>query len=827
MGRAKAHPKVLRCVMPRTAAVCGLAALAGLAVAAWLWASRHELRFSVFHDSAPVERLWRARYVRRALAGWFLSSMRAETAESAPDGVPCAAEPVGVSVGSDGGPVTVADLRAYYKSRQPPKVCVVSLSVGRKDPSMILTQSVGTGMHFSRLPSDPDSYWAKGAASPPPQICSSRAWDAAPASASATPLAHWIVLDVDSRPHPEAAALSDVVTVVKAGGALSDPLAAAALDRRQAEFWRCSAALAEWQAAAEAIAGNSSFRAGVESQLAALAARGGTGSALWASEPEQRRSHPTGRGIPAGAGPAGGGLRSGGPRGDGPVDDATALLLRWGQLTSLPPLGPGAPLGPLPSPPAACTPFAAFALRRDLNARGTRLSRRSPWRQWPRLHSRHAKATLDYALALDVCSNAVGAELAVVLEDDAVMTRGWLNKLLLSVVPRAAELAADDEAAHPPGTENGPAEARLSLPGADSEPWKFRFHEGPAMAAPLRERPSLAARVAAGTASASASAVSGEEDAAGGAEGAVFTPLEGSEDDDVLRLDPAAAASAAAARRSDAFEADASSALQRRVTWVKLFYPDFLEQWGEGDIPGMVAGPTAFGVAVLLCSCWALGLVECGPAGPCPTGRAARMSSGSGGGGGGGRGGCSEVDSRCWFCGLWCCCCAGCCGGLDGGSGTRHGPRQGERGGASCSSPGSLSAASHRSDASDLAPALRSPSSTQGRVPNSACTLEARCAGQPTPQRWAGSRAPSRRAATVELSKVHTVLRAGCLELRCSCGCCATKQRRGSHADSDSVGSEGSPPQGEAADAEAAFAGASITRRAMPPQSGPEVSPLP
>ncbi|KAA0174426.1 hypothetical protein FNF27_04023 [Cafeteria roenbergensis] len=467
MGRAKAHPKVLRCVMPRTAAVCGLAALAGLAVAAWLWASRHELRFSVFHDSAPVERLWRARYVRRALAGWFLSSMRAETAESAPDGVPCAAEPVGVSVGSDGGPVTVADLRAYYKSRQPPKVCVVSLSVGRKDPSMILTQSVGTGMHFSRLPSDPDSYWAKGAASPPPQICSSRAWDAAPASASATPLAHWIVLDVDSRPHPEAAALSDVVTVVKAGGALSDPLAAAALDRRQAEFWR-----------------------------------------------------------------------------------------------------------------------------------------------------RHAKATLDYALALDVCSNAVGAELAVVLEDDAVMTRGWLNKLLLSVVPRAAELAADDEAAHPPGTENGPAEARLSLPGADSEPWKFRFHEGPAMAAPLRERPSLAARVAAGTASASASAVSGEEDAAGVPEGAVFTPLEGSEDDDVLRLDPAAAASAAAARRSDAFEADASSALQRRVTWVKLFYPDFLEQWGEGDIPGMVAGPTAFGVAVLLCSCWALGLVECGPAGP-------------------------------------------------------------------------------------------------------------------------------------------------------------------------------------------------------------------
>ncbi|KAA0170733.1 hypothetical protein FNF28_01274 [Cafeteria roenbergensis] len=487
MGRAKAHPKVLRCVMPRTAAVCGLAALAGLAVAAWLWASRHELRFSVFHDSAPVERLWRARYVRRALAGWFLSSMRAETAESAPDGVPCAAEPVGVSVGSDGGPVTVADLRAYYKSRQPPKVCVVSLSVGRKDPSMILTQSVGTGMHFSRLPSDPDSYWAKGAASPPPQICSSRAWDAAPASASATPLAHWIVLDVDSRPHPEAAALSDVVTVVKAGGALSDPLAAAALDRRQAEFWRCSAALAEWQAAAEAIAGNSSFRAGVD---------------------------------------------------------------------------------------------------------------------------RHAKATLDYALALDVCSNAVGAELAVVLEDDAVMTRGWLNKLLLSVVPRAAELAADDEAAHPPGTENGPAEARLSLPGADSEPWKFRFHEGPAMAAPLRERPSLAARVAAGTASASASAVSGEEDAAGVPEGAVFTPLEGSEDDDVLRLDPAAAASAAAARRSDAFEADASSALQRRVTWVKLFYPDFLEQWGEGDIPGMVAGPTAFGVAVLLCSCWALGLVE-------------------------------------------------------------------------------------------------------------------------------------------------------------------------------------------------------------------------
>lgn len=833
MGGARAHPKVLSCFMPRTATVCGLAALAGLAVAAWLWASRHEFRFSAFHDSAPVERLWRARYVRRALAGWFLSSMRGETAESAPDGVSCASEPVGLNAGGAGGPVSVADLRAFYKDRQPPKVCVVSLSVGRKDPSMILTQSVGTGMHFSRLPADPESYWARGVASPPPQICSSRAWDAS--TASAAPLAHWIVLDVDSRPHPEAAALSDVVTVVKAGGVLSDPLATAALDRRQQEFWKCSAAYATWQAAADAIAGNSTSRTRIEAKLAASAAAAATSS-----------NRPGGSGGPASdraaaAEPVGGSLRSGKSLGRESAEGDEALLLRWGQLMSFPPLGPGAPVGPLPSPPAACTPFAAFALRRDVNAHGHRLSRRSPWRQWPRLHSRHAKATLDYALALDVCSNAVGAELAVVLEDDAVMTRGWLNKLLLTVVPRTAELAADDEVAHPEGSEDGPAAALLSLPTADSEPWKFHFREGPAFATPLLDKPSLAARVAAAAdagydTTGPQDGMSGpspqpHREAVGSGEGPewLFTPLEGSGDDAVLRQDPAAAAVAAAGRRADAFQKDVSTALQRRVTWVKLFYPDFLEQWGEGDIVAMVAGPTAVGVVVLLLSGWVLGLVEGGHSCCSPADVSARPGSGgsSGSSGCGGTSCCAGMCcSSCRPCGLSPCslclppCCWVRCSSRSSSSG---GPRHGERSGSAPRAAGSHAAASQLVSADGL---VKLPSTARQRpVPDSACTLEARCAGLPPPQRRAGGRALARRAAALDHANAHTVLSAVCIELRCSCGLCATRQRRESHGDSDSVGSEGSPP-GETADFEAGIGGASITRRAMGAPSGPEVSPL-
>jgi len=501
-GVSKVAPKLRFPACARTGACLAVLAAAACLM---LWVNRHEWRFSAFHDAAPLERLWRARYSRRGMAAFYLSELRQDTRSAAPDGVPCALQPV--SGGADRGPVTVGDVRRHYKENVAPRVCVVTVSVSRSDPSNILTQSVGTSLGFAGLPTREGSRWASSR--PPPRVCSSRAWE----DGTDRPLAHVFVLDVDANGHPEAAGLADAVTVVRAPGVLDDPLATAALDRRQAEFETCASAHYRWELFMDSRRVN--MTAGAALRAAAISAVASSADVV-------------------------AGLAAGLPA----ISDD------------------GVPMGRVPSTPEPCTAFAAFARRRDIAAGGSRASRRVPWREWPKLHRRHTKATLDYALALDFCSSTVGSDLTLVLEDDALLSRGWLASLLDAIVPEAEAIAARDEAGRPG------ASAPSTLPG--SEPAQFGLDGRP-----------LAASV-------------GPSVGVPSSDGGLFTSLPGSED----------GVDATSARWASV------GPLDRRVTWVKLFYPDFLEQWGSDDAAPMVAVSLVLGLVVLAAVAVRLGLVR-------------------------------------------------------------------------------------------------------------------------------------------------------------------------------------------------------------------------
>jgi hypothetical protein len=492
------------CEMSRRVLFCGM--LAACLVLALLGLFGREWRFSWFHNAAQVERLWRARFVRRAVGKRFLQHLR-QRGDAAPDSVSCAVEPVR----SGAGVASVQQLREFYRVNPPPKFCVATLSVHRRDPSEQLTQTVGIGLAHAEEGIDTWSHWDRIAKRVSPGAsqrlwsCGSRVWE----ENRREPLAHWIVLNMDPHGHPEAESLSQVVTVVDSSHVMEDPLVTRMLDQRWQEYEKCSSAFSRWHSLVQ----NSS-----DSFV--------SGSSL--------------RGV-----------------------GGTEALVELGRGAGLDPLVlEDSPLLGVPGIPSVCSPFAAMALRRDVLAQGERASRRIPWREWPRVHRRHAKASLDYALALDVCANSIGAEYAVLLEDDALLAKGWLAKIERAILPLAKAVTRSGPNAPPPSTLTGSEAHKYGLDGAVlAAPWTRLDWRAPTTGKTFREL----------------------------APGELFVPIEGADVSD------GSGQLLSRSARPDSVQAS--------VTWIKLFYPDFLEQWGLVDLTILVGVPLTAMVVTWLLFC--------------------------------------------------------------------------------------------------------------------------------------------------------------------------------------------------------------------------------
>jgi hypothetical protein len=406
------------------------------------------------------------------------------------------------------------------------------------------------------------------------------------------------VLNLDSSkteaPHIEAEELADVVTVVNAGGSLQDPLAVHSLDRGQGGLFRCREAFRLWQEFAREFRFNPYFRAeakakaGVEqtkNTLSQASSPGGNDAGATEEAPPNTAGSEEALALldrtkakRVSASP--GSLRAP-DLGLGP--DAAAEIVRVGHAINLPKLVPGKTVGDVPGMPELCSRFNAFTVTRDEAEEGANEVKREPWRSWRSIQARHGKATLDFALALDFCANSVGAEYAFILEDDSLMARSWLTKLDQGVMPAAEAFAVAEEAKNPMGSEAAPADQDVPRQhGYDADTTED--------AAPLLSAP---VPIPAGSNS-------------------LFTPLAGTSDIEAITQGEGGRQQGEddTRWRREVFVENRRTALQRRVAWVKLFYPDFLEQWGLADVAWLTSWACAWALAAVVALSALLGVIR-------------------------------------------------------------------------------------------------------------------------------------------------------------------------------------------------------------------------